>query len=692
MVQFKRFQHGTCLIVVLSYASWGLINPTFAATTAEDLFSLSLEELAHVKIRGSTLTDESILTVPAAVSVFTRRDIQRLGVNRLAQLANFVPGFQAYRTDESGLQEAVSNRGRRLGTAGREILVLLDGVRLNNDNVGGAFAHYPFITLSNVERVEFIRGPGSAIHGANAALAVINIITLNRGRTVQASVGEHGGYQATVQGDLQRGSGQLSLMAESLESQGEHPTVYDFVDGRWEDTNDPYGVQTLHMKGSWSNWSGALHYNHARTPDFYVLGGATIEENETYIESYSGDIKHRTHITDAITQDTLLYYKRHVTDAKGIIIKADSPLLAPNTAAFVIGGETLQQESGVNWTLSSAQSEIWHWLVGAEYRRPEILDSSLYGNYSAVDLANFRFPPPLGYGPQLTYYGDVRANAQSLPHDYRTIRSAYSQVQLYPFENWDFVVGGRVDNFSDFGSHFSPRLASIYHVDDNNAVKLTYGEAFRPPGTLELYTQNSVSFEGNPDLIPEVTKTTEFTWEHIQGNSQWSTTIYNVLIDDAFVRVIPVGSFKRKWINGERLTTSGLELEGRYALNDQWSLRATGSTVFDEILDINSESEQLASLTVQYDTAPWIASLSSVYHGPRRDANTSPLGFTAMGGHTLWNGRVAYAAIPTVEVFVRAENLLNKDYVVPAEQALSNIVGVPGHGRYVEIGLNWDYE
>ena len=157
------------------------VQPCFAlasaSTSNEYLLNLSIQELMDIKISGSTLTDESILTVPSSVTVFTQADIRQLGVNRLTQLANFVPGFQSYRSDESGVQEMVSNRGRRLGAAGREILVLLDGTRLNNDYNGGAFANIPYITLANVERVEFIRGPGSAIHGANAALAVINIIT-----------------------------------------------------------------------------------------------------------------------------------------------------------------------------------------------------------------------------------------------------------------------------------------------------------------------------------------------------------------------------------------------------------------------------------------------------------------------------------------------------------------------------------
>ncbi len=83
---------------------------------------------------------------------------------------NLVPSYQSSRSDNFVLNQAASARGRRLGTAVSEILVLVDGQRLNNDWSGGSSQSDSFINLENVERVEFIRGPGSSIYGSNAVM------------------------------------------------------------------------------------------------------------------------------------------------------------------------------------------------------------------------------------------------------------------------------------------------------------------------------------------------------------------------------------------------------------------------------------------------------------------------------------------------------------------------------------------
>ncbi len=676
-------------------ASLCAVQPCFAlasaSTSNEYLLNLSIQELMDIKISGSTLTDESILTVPSSVTVFTQADIRQLGVNRLTQLANFVPGFQSYRSDESGVQEMVSNRGRRLGAAGREMLVLLDGTRLNNDYNGGAFANIPYITLANVERVEFIRGPGSAIHGANAALAVINIITQKKGREMTLAVSSPEGYRTSVQTDIEMNEGEMSVFAESIGFRGFSPTLYDAIDKQYETSRDPYSVQTLSYHFSSHGFSGNFNFNQFNSPDFYVIGAANTEENKYYGEGYRVELKHRAEFSQHLQQEVMMYYHQHSAYAQSIAIPSEKAVLLPNTAAFIIGGGAKHTESGVNWTISNNQHNQWHWLVGAELRQPKIVYSTGYSNYSTEDYVNI-----LTLGRPMRYYGQFVADVENIAPQQRNIHSAFAQLQFYPSKQWDFVLAGRVDDFSDVGSHFSPRMASIYHYNDNNALKLMYGEAFRPAAMLELHTKNNVAFASNPDLQPEITKTTELTWEHIANTSQLSTTLYHVTIEDAYYRVNVPGTLKRKWLNGSSLSTNGIEIEGRYALSEAWSMRGTASYVYDPVIDINSEARHLASVTINYAKDAWHNSLSTVYHGERQDDySTSPFsvftGQNTHGGYALLSGRTSYNLKKNLTLFARGENLLNKKYIVPAEQALGNLVGVPGRGRYLEVGVTWDF-
>jgi len=155
---------------------------------SDDFFSMSLEELMQVEITGSTLTSESYNTVPSAVTVFSHDQIKRMGLDSLDELINIVPGFQSYRSTRSANSISTSSRGRRVGNASAEILLLIDGQRLNDPRTSGSML-VPKLPLMQIERVEFIRGPGSAVYGSNAMLGVINVITRSDVNEIGAGVG-----------------------------------------------------------------------------------------------------------------------------------------------------------------------------------------------------------------------------------------------------------------------------------------------------------------------------------------------------------------------------------------------------------------------------------------------------------------------------------------------------------------------
>ena len=112
----------------------------------------------------------------------------RMGADYLHELINFVPGFQSFRQGENSVQHYYSARGHRSSTASREVLILIDGMRMNRefDNVFSV----PMLSLHNVEKIEFIRGPGSAIYGSNAFMGVINITTQKNQNRIHTAFGE----------------------------------------------------------------------------------------------------------------------------------------------------------------------------------------------------------------------------------------------------------------------------------------------------------------------------------------------------------------------------------------------------------------------------------------------------------------------------------------------------------------------
>ncbi|MBK8187410.1 MAG: TonB-dependent receptor plug domain-containing protein [Cellvibrio sp.] len=127
------------------------------AVQAEDYLDMDLESLMKVKITGSTLREESVETVPSSVTVFTRQQIHRLGVDYLHELVSLVPGFQTHRSTDNGFNYSLSARGRRQTTESRELMLIVDGRVLASPISGGADTAVVLYSLANVERVEVIR-------------------------------------------------------------------------------------------------------------------------------------------------------------------------------------------------------------------------------------------------------------------------------------------------------------------------------------------------------------------------------------------------------------------------------------------------------------------------------------------------------------------------------------------------------
>ena len=138
--------------------------------SAQQLGEMSLDEVLNIKTSIASKSPEAVERTPAIVTVVTRQDIEEQGWTSLAELMEQLPDFMVARLPEAESALVVRGMASREG-----VLVMVNGVALNNPLDGGfAFLDMP---LGTVERVEVIRGPGSALYGGSAVLAVVNVIT-----------------------------------------------------------------------------------------------------------------------------------------------------------------------------------------------------------------------------------------------------------------------------------------------------------------------------------------------------------------------------------------------------------------------------------------------------------------------------------------------------------------------------------
>jgi len=145
-----------------------------AETPNVDFLDLSLEELMQIEITGVSRKNQSQFQSSAAIYVIDQKEIQRSGASSIMELLRFVPGFQVGRL--SGNMWAVNSRAPATRLA-RQLLVMIDGRKVYSPSTNGVYWDSLDTFLSDIERIEIIRGPGSSLWGANAANGSINIVT-----------------------------------------------------------------------------------------------------------------------------------------------------------------------------------------------------------------------------------------------------------------------------------------------------------------------------------------------------------------------------------------------------------------------------------------------------------------------------------------------------------------------------------
>jgi outer membrane receptor for ferrienterochelin and colicins len=142
----------------------------------DTLLAMSLEELIEVEVSIASGTTKPLKLAPAVTSVITAKDIVRIGATRLDQILETVPGFHV--TPSGTFFTPIWSICVIHTSVNPEVLLLVNGVPFTSNYVGNRGFLYR-MPVSMISRAEVIRGPGSALYGADAYSGVVNVITKN---------------------------------------------------------------------------------------------------------------------------------------------------------------------------------------------------------------------------------------------------------------------------------------------------------------------------------------------------------------------------------------------------------------------------------------------------------------------------------------------------------------------------------
>jgi len=503
----------------------------------DKLLTYDLSDLMNVEVVSASKGPERINECPATVRVITAEEIKERGYQTLEEALSGLPGFQF--RDISGYNSYAFLRG--LPSQNNLILVLVDGVQINELNSGGFYGGAQY-NLANVKRIEVVYGPASALYGTNAVSGIINIIT-NDPRDIQGANG----------GALAGGFGTRAM---------------DFNYG-WYDEAGDYGVSL----------SGKL----SRT-EKDDLGGARGDYN------WSGNMEN---FEEDESFDGKILYKGLTL---GVLMQDKNSSMT--TAAKTAGTDYL--DYGTNWHIRFINAYLKHvydknpgWSLEsrAYYRNATVMPDTVYavnkvvcstcgqeGDYRPNDLIGLESRLNLELSERLdltlgavlenenlalsystTYSGDPLVAAEepgNPPMVTNNLLSLYGQARYEISPGLKFTGGLRYDDSSSYGEVNTPRAGLVYNKDELT-LKLLYAEAFRAPKPWDYYYRS-----GNSGLGPEKMRSTELSGVYaFSTHLMAELSVYRNKMEDLLV----FSTVRDSWVNSGDVATRGGEARLEFA-------------------------------------------------------------------------------------------------------------------------------
>jgi outer membrane receptor for ferrienterochelin and colicins len=641
------------------------------------MLQLPLEELLNMKVTVASKEEEGVNVAPSSVTVYTRDDIQRLGIRTVERLLNFVPGFQGT-TDAGNGMFRLSTRGRNT-TAHEYVLVLVDGQRLSDIHSGSAIDP---IAIENIEQVEIVRGPGSALYGANAFLGVINIKTNRQRSNIVAGIGHLNNRYLAANLAKEIGDLKIAGFAKFYSDDGfTYPNVID-INGRPTSARDPVrevdGYLTFdykelvlhawHLERAFSGISCCTPYS--------TYSNQTEQHHSSARLTYHWAVAHDLDIDigAALARDRSM---------------AIGPKLPVGAVPDVRSGVTLAETYifGTDWSGLTVDGNLdlrWR-LLSVDWFKASVMTGGSY-EYTKVTNAD----DISSHDPSWQYQGDL--NRWPLPQMDRTTAAGYLQARVDLLSRAQLTAGARYDWYSDFGHSFNPRAALVLRTPNKSHVKFMVGRAFRAPSFGELYdrpVRTSTTVSAN--LQPEVVTTYEVGYtQPFRDYAQSTLTFFHTNIRDIIQppeNLLPYRNLGSSIMNG-------LELELRTRDVFGFNLLASYTHLFPR-------DEEKKGLTVPFDFGS--VALSYMQKWLLVDINAVLRSASRVGGHVatditgttflvydqpayvLLGSHLQVEVLSPIKLFVVMENILNHRF-----ERVNELAPPPGllrRGRTFMVGV-----
>ncbi len=581
----------------------------------------------------ATKTQKDIKDAPGSVSVIYAEDLKKRNVKTLDEAINILSGIFVKRS--KGLMDSTASVRMRGFNSDRYVLILLDGQPLNDAYTGGV--EWGTFPINNIERIEIIRGPASALYGGNAMGGVINIITKTPDKLEFEVGGGYGSYD-TYRYRISAGNRFLDKLSIRIGYEGEDtdgyettPVVRSITSGTGNVSggypmDDKYGKPTKWVVGDKGEnrakrWSldGKLSFDFSDTGNlsFTFFSGEHKYEYgppNTYMGTFGSDSTYaivgpnqRARFTPndfisytGIGKNETETYTMSFEELLGKVkINGQVGYVEVDDRYTIETGKGMDDYYNSKGSLKITENRSWF----AELRGSVPIGNSHMLTLGSVfrqdqsDTDDFDIPFYRSFSNKEdhTFYSGGKARTWSVfLQDEWQITAPLTLYLGLRYDSWKVydgasgVPGQETEYDSNTESHWSPKVSAVWKVFDYTIVKASIGHAFRPPTLYELYRtwkSWSTTYQSNPELEPETVWTYEIGVEQylFNGKARIALSAYKNDIDDLIYYQLD-GSVKKR-VNVGQARTYGLEAEASCKLTDYLNVWGNVSFVDAQIID-----------------------------------------------------------------------------------------------------------
>ena len=529
----QKFSKKSSLALTLCILS--AISSSGYAAEKSDMITYSLDEVVVTATKTELTQKEN----PRSVEVITKEDIQNTGAISVRDALRTATNIDIVSVNHGG-GENISIRGG--DTDG--VLILVNGRRVAGENYfmsqgSNAYA-LDRLNLSNVDHIEILRGPASAIYGSGAMSGVINIIT-KKSEKPEFSVG------------VATGTNEMSNYYHyDTGKNGKVSVNFDVNFSKLRNIDSKAGKNLLH--GPKQAYNLNLDYEMDENNNLNLMLDYAKDNLETRMRDFS---------VSSSAPDDLKYPITSFTSER-------------KTIALTYDGKN----SNSDYSLSASYSQL--------NRDPYAADTpgtneKKYKSWNIEARDTIRTSD----NNKLIFGGEYRGDKASIYSGDNTVKNT-DQYSLYLYDEYRvdnkllLTPAIRYDYHKSFGSHTSPNLGATYFISDKSRFKANYGTSYRAPSVDELYGAfthggiwGGMAIVGNPALNPENSKGWEISYEQEFGDTTSAKlTYFDNKKEDAISYKIEMASPSQmgKFYNIDSTSSKGVEFEIKHDFGKGFTL------------------------------------------------------------------------------------------------------------------------